>query len=103
MGKEIDGGGLRGDRIALEVKLPKGFTLEGGQWDDTKNGQRAFAMLRYRWIFGKESDEKIFSNKAFELTSVEKRRLERIRRSNTMVVDRASRSGRFTVRVVKTG
>lgn len=87
---------LTGNKLSMEGALSANFTLELGRNFDANNSTQNgnFMMVRYRWD-GSESKQpnamkQFVATNAFEMRDMSDYTLERVRRTNTIVVERSA-------------
>lgn len=91
---------IKGDVTSLEINgdiLVPGLRLEVGV-NEVKgsNKKSEFARLMYRYMPGYKSSPAIFSDVAYRFKSMEDRRLDKVRRTNTIV---KQTSGNFVIEI----
>lgn len=92
-------GDIKGDITSLEINgdiLFPGLRLEVGV-NDARGGQKTeYAKFTYRYLPGYKGLSSLFSEDAYKFRSMENRRLDKVRRTNTIV---KQTSGNFTVEI----
>lgn len=90
---------IKGDTTSLELNgdvLFPGLRLEVGI-NDVRGGQKSeYAKFTYRYLPGYKGLSNLFSEHAYQFKSMEDRRLDKVRRTNTIV---KQTSGNFTVEI----
>ncbi len=92
---------IEGNTASLRSALPYGFTLEAGttSYDDDDTADQDFISLSLNMALGRDAaswSPNLVSQHAYELRPIEDRRLEKVRRTNTITKERG---GAFVVLV----
>jgi len=85
---------LKGDDLKLSAELPYGIGIEIGKRSYSSDGQQDEEFVNITWStsVGKNKDLKSFelvSDEAYQLTSVEDKRYDKVRRENLIVKQRS--------------
>jgi hypothetical protein len=96
-----------GQTYSLELTPMRYVQLVGGVTRDNTNPTEAFAKVRFSLGFGADGNtaaDKLVADKPFEMKSMADHTLDKVRRENTIVVERTTKTGRgITVAVGRSG
>ncbi len=96
-------GDLKGNDVTLRTELPlvKGLAVELGHRTYNNLPDENFMKITFNAmdLFKQKSTTKWFNDKAFELTSMESKRFDKVRRENIIIKQTRSSNGGFTVSV----
>lgn len=94
-------GNLEGNDVTLRTELPviKGLAVELGHRTYNNLPDENFMKITFNAmdLFKQKSTAKWFNDKAFELTSMESKRFDKVRRENIIIKQTRSSGGEFTV------
>lgn len=89
----IRGSDIDGWQASTELDLTQNFQFEGGvKDDDTTSGTEGFATIRFHFAFNKPTatSSKLTSSQPWEMRDMRNYRLDKVRRENKVITERAS-------------